>query len=82
MGGFTLDVVASAFEDDLVAALDVIGTLHGGIVLVDHFDTLARRYYHRRYLDIVDCGDSLGSDIEWLRRTFTGARITLRGSAS
>ena len=39
--------------------LEAVATTHGGIVIVEHSDVLARLSYHRRYLNAVDCAGSV-----------------------
>ena len=66
MDTYTLEVTAPFVKDpsdedeeQLSSALEAVATTHGGIVIVEHSDVLARLSYHRRYLNAVDCAGSV-----------------------
>jgi hypothetical protein len=85
MDTYTLEVIAPFVKDpsgeneeQLSSALEAVATTHGGIVIVEHSDALARLSSHRRYVNVVDCAGSFEKEVEWLRERFPDARFAVK----
>jgi hypothetical protein len=84
MSRYSLEVVSpfilgvpSEEANRLSFALESLATIHGGMV-VEPSDALSRSPYRRQYVNIFDCEDSLGKEVEWLRREFPDTKFTLK----
>jgi hypothetical protein len=84
MGRYTLEVVAPLVKhspsdegEQLVSALDAVATTHGGMV-VDASTRASKKKRQRQYVNIFDCEDSLGREVEWLRKKFPDTRFTVK----
>ena len=76
MHKYCLDVTASvagvAADNNLnrlVFALDAIASIHGGKVL-ELTDALTNVSYHRQCVNLLDCENALGKELDWLRNEF------------
>jgi len=84
MSSYSLDVTTSFVEgaqndniDELDSMLGIIADIHGGIVL-DSSDVPSQFAYQRHCVEILDCGNLLYREVEWLRRKFPFTRFTLK----
>ena len=76
MHKYCVDVTASvagvAADNNLnrlVFALDAIASIHGGKVL-EPTGALTNVSYHCQCVDPFDCEDSIGKELDWLRKEF------------
>lgn len=82
MQKYCVDVVAPLVEgpadnlNKLIFALDALAALHGGKVL-ELTDGLATVLYHRQCVNLIDCEDSLGKELDWLQKEFPQVQFGL-----
>ena len=85
MRGYILEVIApfvigsqSEDADLLSSALDAVATIYGAVAVES--SAVPKKRNQRKYVNILDCANTLEKEIEWLRKTFPTIRFILKES--